>query len=406
MRLSQNGGRVPRAIAVLARSSIVLAALCTASGAQPWIQRPLRPLPKALAAASTELVERLRADPFTYFRFINRAWTARVCEAFADVTAPAIVRLHGDAHVEQFAVTQDAWGLDDFDDSTRGPIFVDVVRFLGSLDLVARQRGWARERDALWGRFLDGYRRGLFEPDYRAPEPDIARVLRRQAPATRAAYLAWGEKQMRPMDETRLKAVDTGMAALDRKVRKERPNLAPEYFAVIRAGWLRIGVGSAAARKVLIRVQGPTASPDDDQLIEAKEVANLDGLSCLEDSATAQAARVVRGGLQLGRLKHDVFAVGPTLLIPSVADRAEHWLDWWVVSWEPSYRELHVSDLRTVDDLADVAFDSGVQLGAGKLAEVRQEALSSLSRLEARLRKETSVIVEELLAGWKELQGR
>jgi len=133
----------------------VIAALFTAQAAA---QVPLRPLPEVLAAASPELVDRLRADPFTYFRFINRAWTARVCAAFADVRDPAIVRLHGDAHVEQFAVTRDAWGLGDFDDSVRGPAYIDIVRFLGSLDLAARQRGWSRERDALWDRFFDGYR--------------------------------------------------------------------------------------------------------------------------------------------------------------------------------------------------------------------------------------------------------
>jgi hypothetical protein len=45
-----------------------------------------------------------------------------------------MVRLHGDAHIGQFAVTADEWGLGDFDDSTRGPAFVDIVRFLGSID--------------------------------------------------------------------------------------------------------------------------------------------------------------------------------------------------------------------------------------------------------------------------------
>jgi uncharacterized protein (DUF2252 family) len=134
--------------------------LCSRPSAPVWERSrrsSVRSGPEALAAAPTELVDRLRADAFTYFRFINRAWTARVCEAFADVTNPTIVHLHGDAHVEQFAVTQDAWGLDDFDDPTRGPTFVDVVRFFGSLDLAARQRGWTRERDALWDRFFDGY---------------------------------------------------------------------------------------------------------------------------------------------------------------------------------------------------------------------------------------------------------
>ena len=406
MRVASTRADAPGSIAARARTFVIVLALGAAVGAQPSAQRPLRPLPEALAAAPIELVDRLRADAFTYFRFINRAWTARVCEAFGDVTNPTLVQLHGDAHVEQFAVTQDAWGLVDFDDSTRGPLFVDVVRFLGSLDLAARQRGWTRERDALWDRFFDGYRRGLFEPDYRASEPAIVRHLRQQAPANRGAYLALGEQQMLPMDETRLKAVDTGMAGLDRLVRQARPNLEPGYFTVIRAGWLRIGVGSAASRKVLVRVQGPTPSPDDDQLIEAKEVANLDGLQCLEDSTTAQAFRVIDGARQLGRVKHDVLAVGPGVLIPVVPDRAEHWLDWWVLSWEQSYRELHLNDLRSVDDLADVAFDAGLQLGVGKPATARQDTLSSLTRFEARLRTETSVIVEELLAGWRELQER
>ena len=122
--------------------------------------------PVVQAGASAELIDRLRADPFTYFRFINRAWTERVCEAFADVTSPTIVRLHGDAHIEQFALTQGAWGLGDFDDSTRGPSFVDVVRFLGSIDLASRQRGWTRDRDQLWNRFFEGLPSGAVQSEF------------------------------------------------------------------------------------------------------------------------------------------------------------------------------------------------------------------------------------------------
>jgi uncharacterized protein (DUF2252 family) len=359
-----------------------------------------------LSAAPPELVERLRADAFTYFRFINRAWTARVCEAFSDVTDPPIVRLHGDAHVEQFAVTKDGWGLTDFDDSTRGPAYVDIVRFLGSVDLATRERGWTHERDALWDRFFEGYRRGLSDSEYRAPEPRIVEELRQQAPATHNAYLAWGENLMQPMADATLKSVNDSMDAFDRFIRPQRPDLAVGYFTVVRAGWLRIGIGSAAIRKVLIRVQGPSKDPADDVLIEAKEVANLDGLACLEDSKTHQAIRVIAGARQLGRFQHDILAVGPTLLVPAAAGGAERWLELWVSSWEPSYRELHLSDLRLSSDLGDVAFDAGVQLGANKVVPIRPKALSSVQELEGRLRKESSAIVEELLAGWRELQTR
>ena len=390
------------------RCRLALAVACTVLVARPSTEGQLRPSPTALAGASVELLDRLRADPFTYFRFVNRAWTARVCEAFADVRDLPVVRLHGDAHVEQFALTKDAWGLDDFDDSSRGPEFVDIIRFLGSIDLATRQRGWARDRDALWDRFFEGYRRGVTEPTYRPPEPDIVRQLRKRAPTTRAAYLAWGESQMQPMEETLSKAVVAGMEVFDRLVRRERPGLAPGYFTVIRAGWLHLGVGSAATRKVLIRVQGATIDPEDDQLLEVKEVANLDGLPCLDGTTTPPALRIIDAARQLSRLKHDILAVGPTLLIPAVADRGEHWLDWWVSSWEPSYREVRLSDLRSVKDLAAIAYDAGVQLAAGESQDmsVRKQMLSSVVRLESRLRKETSTIVDELLAGWRELQGR
>jgi len=370
------------------------------------VRGQIRPDPSSLASAPAELRDQLRADPFTYFRFINRAWVARVCADMTDVRQMPIVRLHGDAHVEQFAVTRDAWGLDDFDDSARGPQFVDILRFLGSIDLVTRQRGWTRDRNKLWDRFFGGYRRALSDPAYRSPEPGIVRWLRAQSSDTGADFLAWGESQMQPMDDAASKSVVAAMESFERFMRLERPDLASGYFAVTRFGWLRLGVGSAVIRKALIRVQGPTTAAEDDVLVEAKEAVNLDGVGCVEGHTTPRAVRIIDGTRQLGRLKHEILAVGPPLRIPAAADGGQYWLEWWVSSWEPSYRELRITDLRSVEDLADIAFDAGVQLGAGELQDsaARKAALSSLAQLEGRLRKETSRLVEELLAGWRELR--
>lgn len=379
---------------------------CVALVAPPSAHGQIRPDPAALARASPELVERLRADPFAYFRFVNRSWTTRVCAAFADVQDLPLVRLHGDAHVEQFALTKDGWGLDDFDDSTRGPEFVDIVRYLGSIDLATRQRGWTSDLPALRERFFDGFRRGLSTQDYRPPEPDIVRHLRGQAAPTRAAFLAWGESQMQPMDDVRSKYVIEAMQVIERLIRRDHPDLAPGYLTVVRAGWGRMGVGSAVNRKIVIRVQGPTTDPEDDDLVEAKEVANLDGIGCLEGSAGPPPLRIVEGTRQLGRLSHTILAAGSSLGIAT--DRAEQWLGWWIANWEPSYREVRLSDLRSVQDLSAIVYDAGVQLGAGeaKDAAVRKQALSSLVRLKGRVVKETSMIVEELLAGWRELGRR
>jgi len=271
------------------RRTAVFAMGCVALLVQAPASGQLLPLPGVLASAPPELLDRVRADPFTYFRFINRAWAARVCEVFSDVKGLPAVRLHGDAHVEQFAFTNESWGLTDFDDSARGPAFIDIVRFLGSIDLATRQRGWTSDRDALWDRFFAGYREGLSDPTIRPPEPEIVHVLRRNVPPTHRAFLAWGESQMQPMTEATSKSVVAGMAAFERFIRPGRPDLRVGYFAVKKAGWLRIGVGSAATRKVLIRIEGPTAGDDDDQLLEAKEVSSLDGVGCLDDSSTSPA---------------------------------------------------------------------------------------------------------------------
>src|SRR5438094_9836153 len=154
---------------------------------------PIRAEPNSLERAMPELIERLRADPYDYFRFVNRSWIARVCDDFSsDLEGLLVVRLHGDAHVEQFALAKDAWGLDDFDDSARGPAVVDIVRFMGSIDLAARQRSWEKEHDRLVDRVAEGYKRGLADPPDHPSPPAIAGLLPAQAAATRAAVTASG----------------------------------------------------------------------------------------------------------------------------------------------------------------------------------------------------------------------
>jgi hypothetical protein len=390
---------------ILAIGVIVLAA--------PAAIAQLRPEPDAFALAPPEIVNRLRTDPIAYFRFVNRPWIARVCQVFAEDTRHLpIVRLHGDAHLEQFAVTNDAWGLDDFDDSVRGPTVIDVVRFLGSIDLALRQRGWTGHRETLFDRFLAGYRRGLVEPEYRAPQPEVVGRLRAEATRSGAAFLVWGEREMKPMSEESMSAVVAATDAISRFVYAERPELPPGYMTVVRAGWLDMGVGSAVTPKVLIRTEGPSAEPDDDELIEAKQLRDLRGLRCLEPPPPAQPTlRVIVGTRQIGRLKPHILAAGPELEIPELVVRGRQLRDWWIRSWDPSYRELRVADLRSADDLAAVAYDSGVQLGSGsvreepesRVASVRNRELASLARLERRIRDETSRLVDELLLGWREL---
>jgi len=378
--------------------------------------RPLVPDAAAVAAAPPELVRRVQADAYNYFRLVNREWTVRACEMFAaDLPGQPIAQLHGDAHLEQYAFTADAWGLDDFDDSARGPAFVDILRFLGSLTLFVQDRGWAVHTERLFDRFFEGYRQGVSNPAFQPPEPEIIRRLLAKTPQrTPAAFLEWADGLMRPLSDVQMQGAVAGMKVFSSALRQELPATPDGYFDIVRAGRLRIGVGSAAVPKVLFRVRGPSADPSDDVVLEAKATRGLEGTACLQQAHGRPTMRVVTGNRQVGRLRHEILAAGPDLPVDELKLQRFHLKDWWLRSWEASYREVARSDYRTVNELAAVVFDSGVQLGAGRIhgtegaaaAELTAASLASLDALEPRLRTATQTLVGELLAGWREIRRR
>ena len=124
----------------------------------------------------------------------------------------------------------------------------------------------------MFDRFVEGYRRGLVEPDHLPRPPDIVQRLRAGAPATRAEFLAWGDSKMQPLADASMKAVVAAMEAFAQIMLRQRPALGPEYFRIVRAGWVQSGVGSAVTPKLMIRVRGPSDDPADDELLESKKI--------------------------------------------------------------------------------------------------------------------------------------
>jgi hypothetical protein len=370
----------------------------------------LVPDPARLEGAPPELIARLDGDVFNYFRFLNIPWAQRVCGAFADQAArlPA-VHLHGDAHVEQYAFTSTARGLDDFDDSALGPSVIDLVRFLGSVHLAARNRGWLASEAALFDRFLDGYRKGLTDRRYLPPDPAVVRRLRGQRPLDGAGFLAWADSLMVRPDAEDLARAEASLKRLDDLVRSVQPNLPAGFLKLKKVGWLSTGVGSALTRKVLARVEGPSPAPDDDLVIEAKELSDLRAVSCLSVPPTGEAFRVITGIEQLGRVRHRIVAI-----VPQPPQPRRDAAPWWVRTWDPSYAEVTLRDFASVDELGEVVYDSGVQLGAGGLREVvvdverqkRQTELDALARLEPRIRSVSRELAEELVAEWEKFKAR
>lgn len=368
--------------------------------------------PEVFASARPEVLERVRTNPYNYFRLVNREWTARVCERLAaDLPGQPVVQLHGDAHVEQFAYMHDAWGLDDFDDATRGPAPVDIVRFLGSAVLVAGQRGWLHDRDRIFDRFFEGYRKGVSDPAYQPPEPSVVRRHRAATTLTsREAFLAASEAQMKPIREDRLQGAIASMQAFNEIVRRERPEIPDGYFRVVRAGALEMGIGSAALPKLLIRLAGPSDDPSDDVLLEAKAVRPRGTAACLEQATSAPTFRIVQGSRQVGRLKHSILVPGPDHEKTEVAVEGVHLSDWWIRSWDPAYHEIRLEDLDSVADLADLAYDAGEQLGAGAVATdsdtLRRQLAASIDHAEPWLRRAAEQMVGEMMRGWRGLGKR
>ena len=137
---------------------------------------------------------------FRYFRYVNGPFSSAICRRFAKGAAEAgkmpTVNLHGDAHVEQYAVALDGRGLADFDAATLGPPVIDWVRFATSLWLVAD--GDAAAGSSAVSAFFRGYRAALADPSVQAPEPRVAARMREKW-GTPVAWLDGVETLMVPL---------------------------------------------------------------------------------------------------------------------------------------------------------------------------------------------------------------
>ncbi len=375
----------------------VLAALACAH-TPPEVRAPPGPLdvpadtPEIQAHAALRM--RLRASPHGYYRFINAAFTREVCRRFEGVKElQPEVTLHGDCHVEQYAVTELGRGLTDFDDSAGGPAYIDIVRFGVSLHLAAHQRGWMREADWIYDGFRRGYRQALLEPRTEAPVPTVARRIAGTFKQDRLQSLAKAEALMETLEEKQPELDEARREMVLTQVAKDA-GLPESWFRLKKIGVLRIGIGSALAAKYLLRVEGPTEAADDDVMIEAKEIQDREGLACIEISPGP--SRIFAGE---ARLAYQPFRFPGVLHVGNKT--------FWVHAWTDHYQELDIQRmLRSPHELREVAFDVGVQLGRGHpkrwddedATRLRMEILRSLP--DAKIKKEIVDLTEETVRAW------
>ena len=304
--------------------------------------------------ASPALRGRLSASPHAYFRGIGSRFAAILCDRFPrQAAAFPTVTLHGDAHLEQYAVTDRGRGLADFDDSTTGSALMDLVRFGTSIDLAQRERRFADDGSAI-AAFLRGYALALDQPGSVAPEPTLALELRRGFVADRGTALARAESLLTPLPPEKTPPTATlerASALLARAARR-----SPPFFRIKKLGALKVGIGSAADERYLLRVEGPSSKEDDDVMLELKEVRRLPDLPCLHGEPDGTRILVAQA-----TLAYEAFSYVGTLALESPTGQRYYWFH----AWPDNYAELRIASLASPQALRDVAFDVGVQLGRG-----------------------------------------
>lgn len=346
-----------------------------------------------------DLVDRISASSHGYFRFVNSGFADETCRLFADAAdRMPEVNLHGDAHIEQYTVTNLGRGLSDFDDCTRGKAVIDIARLGTSLLIAAREKGWTRDENRFVDEFLKGYRAALRGDRLHMATPDFATRARESfkwdhALALRQAH-EWIDKLPLPDD-----AFADGVARFAELVAFGR-ELPPAFFRVKRIGALQIGVGSALDEKYLMLFEGPTAADEDDLIVEAKQIRELAGNPCVRTDVGA--SRVLDGQRMIAYEPFSYAAVVP-----------HDGKYFWMHDWTDDYQEATIATaIDSPKELRQIAYDAGVQMGRAhpKLAdgsqskERRREVLRSFESIEPRLRTAMRELAGQTDAAWRQFR--
>jgi Uncharacterized protein conserved in bacteria (DUF2252) len=343
-----------------------------------------------------DLVERLRDTPRGYFRFVSRPFTHAVCAQWrgAGVRFPD-VNLHGDAHLEQYAVTSLGRGLTDFDESARGPSVIDLVRFGVSLELAAHEKHWPGEGRRAFGAFLGGYREALKDPGINSQAPPLVERMRDRFARDHRLALDRADAiiDRAPIVASEVEADLQGYVA---EMLADDARLTAGFFKIKKAGRNTLGIGSALDEKYLLRVEGPSNDAGDDQIIESKLVRQLSDAACLRPG---QGPERVPLGMAF-------IAYAPFPFSGLVASRGR---TFWLHGWTDDYVELSIDSwLDSAQDMRQIAYDVGIQLGRAHQKELNGNDSRGLKRMvlqatcknRARIRKTVEELTEATVAAW------
>jgi len=355
-----------------------------------------------------ELLERLLEDPYVYFRYINTPFAEAVCLRFQEyLDKIPNVNLHGDAHLENYAITEGGRGLTDFDDATLGPMVLDLVRFGVSIHLACRANGWEDKGEEIVDSFLSNYRAALENPGLTIHPPELVARIRPSFTRDREGLLTARQELMAPLGEP-LENFKVGYTQYVDQMKVQHPDLPSYFFDIKKAGRLKMGIGSALDEKYLLRVEGATKTNEDDLILEIKEARSLHGISCIMLSKENPLRPIV----MQARLGYEPYRY--TGVIVAVANkRTRRGKTFWVHEWYDNYHELAIrTSFQTPKDIEDIAADVGVQLGLGHPRHIsdtdssglRATLASILEKYQEEIEQTISDLTRQTIAAWQQFQ--
>ena len=353
------------------------------------------------------LLQRILSSPHGYFRFINRPFALAVCRHFeSEMIILGNVNLHGDAHLENYSVTDRQRGLADFDDASAGPFVLDLVRFGVSIHLASRALGISEQADAVVASFIEGYQEGLRNRHLTMPEPALVAHIRAGFPKGRQKLLTNAEALMQPIDKSG-REFERAYQQYEEQMKEANPYLPSGFFDIKKLGSLKLGIGSAFNEKYLMRVEGHTREPDDDLIVEAKEIGDLEGVGCVQHPRQGGIMQIAASQARLS-FEPPRYA-GYVILHPYLGFPGRR-AKFWVYAWDDNYFELSIpGSIRTPQDLFDISRDVGIQLGRGHLKSIidpyetaaRQGYLSLVSYYQDDITTAIRELTRQTIAAWE-----
>ena len=309
------------------------------------------------------MLDRIRSGPHGYFRSINIPFSREICNQFADISTTDIsLNLHGDAHIEQYAVTDLGRGLTDFDDSSTGPGILDLMRFGVSLRLTCLENKWEDKADQAFDAFLSGYRTALNDPTIVAPEPVVVGRIKSTFKVDRSTYFEWINSIIEPIEKSEADSLIRAMLPYKKTMLAEKPELNNEFFDIVQVGRHRLGIGSALDIKYLVQINGNTNDPKDDVVLEFKEVRDLSDIPCINTGKKIDPFRILLGQ---ARISYQPFKY--------LGYFHFYGRTFWVHSWVDNYKEVNIKkSFQNIKELNEVAYDVGVQLGLGHVKQIAE----------------------------------